>query len=164
MDLRRDRLFQPRENQSVRTCRREDSLRNDGYGGTTGRVSAKGFTLLEVMIAMAILAIALVAVFQSHSQSLSMADNARFLTTASLLAQKRMAEFEATSGIQVQSEQGDFGEDFAAYTWTVVVSNTEIGMIKKIEVTVTNSGMKRNNTYMLVYYRFTPPPLPSGTL
>ena len=46
-----------------------------------------GFTLLEVMIAMAILAITLVAVYQSQSQSISMAGNSRFLTTASLLAQ-----------------------------------------------------------------------------
>ncbi len=52
--------------------------------GPSQRVGAgcHGFTLLEVMIAMAILAISLVAVYQSQSQSLSMASDSRFLTTA----------------------------------------------------------------------------------
>ena len=60
-----------------------------------------GFTLLEVMIAMAILAIALVAVYQSQSQSISMAGDSRFLTTASLLAQARMAEIDAADPREV---------------------------------------------------------------
>ena len=51
---------------------------------------------MEVMLAMAILAIALVSVFQSQSQSISMAADSRFLTTAALLAQSKMAEVEAT--------------------------------------------------------------------
>ena len=54
-----------------------------------------GFTLLEVMVAMSILAMALVAVFHMQSQSISMAGESRFLTTASLLAQSKMAEIEA---------------------------------------------------------------------
>ncbi|MCD6153076.1 MAG: hypothetical protein J7J07_04110 [Syntrophobacterales bacterium] len=41
---------------------------------------------------MTILAIALVAVFQSQSQSISMAGQARFATTAFLLAQSKVAE------------------------------------------------------------------------
>ena len=47
-----------------------------------GKSDFRGFTLMEVMIAMAILAITLVTVYQSQSQSISMASNARFLTTA----------------------------------------------------------------------------------
>ena len=54
-----------------------------------------GFTLLEVMIAMAILATTLVVVFQSQSQSISTTGIARFQTTASLLAQSKIAEIEA---------------------------------------------------------------------
>ena len=54
--------------------------------------SSSDLTLLEVMLAMTILAIALVAVFQSQSQSISMAGQARFATTPFLLAQSKMAE------------------------------------------------------------------------
>ena len=65
---------------------------------------------MEVMIAMAILAIALVAVFQSQSQSISMEGNSRFLTTASLLAQSRMAEVEAMGLDNIITNSGDFGD------------------------------------------------------
>ena len=46
----------------------------------------KGFTLLEVLVAMAILAIAMVTLFGAQSQSLSLATEAKFNTNASLLA------------------------------------------------------------------------------
>ena len=54
-----------------------------------------GFTLLEVMIALAVISIALMALLGSQSQGLSLANESRFNTTASLLAQGKMAEIEA---------------------------------------------------------------------
>jgi len=114
---------------------------------------SKGFTLMEVMIAMAILAIALVGIFQSQSQSVSMAAHARFLTTASLLAQSRMAEIEAKAPRNLQSESGDFGERFPGYRWRMEVRDTEIDRVKKLEMTVTHDRLARNNTYTVVLYR-----------
>ena len=117
----------------------------------------QGFTLLEVMIAMAILAIALVAVFQSQSQSLSMAGDSRFLTTASLLAQARMAEIETASSAALAEASGDFGEDFPHYTWHLdVVAQEEIPMLKKMTLTVTNRQLIGRNSYHLVLYRVIP--------
>ncbi|MDD5723215.1 MAG: type II secretion system minor pseudopilin GspI [Syntrophales bacterium] len=113
-----------------------------------------GFTLLEVMVAMAILAISLTAVFQSHSQSISMTGRSRFETTAALLAQSLMAQIEATSPRGIIPEEGNFGDDFPDYTWSLGVSETEIENLRKIELTVTNSRMTLNNDYRLVLYRF----------
>ena len=112
-----------------------------------------GFTLLEVMLAMAILAISLTAVFQSQSQSISMTGRSRFETTAPLLAQSRMAHIEATSPGDIHPEEGDFGDDFPDYRWYLTVSETEIEHLKKIEMTVTNDRMTVNNNYRLVLYR-----------
>ena len=113
-----------------------------------------GFTLLEVMIAMAILAISLVTVYQSQSQSISMAGDSRFLTTASLLAQGRMAEIDAADPRGVVSGSGDFGEAFPDYTWQVEVGDVEeSSLLKRIALTVTNSRMTKRNTYRLVLYR-----------
>ena len=120
----------------------------------TTRIYEKGFTLLEVMIAMAILAITLVVVFQSQSQSISMAGRARFETTASLLAQSKMAEIEAADPENVVSDSGDFGDDFPDYSWRVDVTETEIELLKKIEVQVVNERMTSNNSYRLALYRF----------
>ena len=106
---------------------------------------------------MAILAIALVAVFQSQSQSLSMAGDSRFLTTASLLAQARMSEIEASSPAALTEADGDFEEDFPGYAWHLeVVAREDIPLLKKITLTVTNRQLAGHNSYRLVLYRVIP--------
>ena len=118
------------------------------------KAGAAGFTLMEVMIAMAILAIALVAVFRSQSQSIAMLSEERFLTTASLLAQGKMADMERANPQDLGDANGDFGEDFPDYRWQVEVKDTALQYLKKIDVIVTNSKMAKNNVYQLELYRF----------
>ena len=112
-----------------------------------------GFTLLEVMIAMAILAIALVAVFQLQSQSISMSSESRFMTTASLLAQDKMSAIEAGTSLGNQSQKGDFAPDYPEYGWTIQVTDTRIARLKRIEVNVYNRVMIRGGAYQLVLYK-----------
>ena len=112
-----------------------------------------GFTLLEVMIAMAILAIALVAVFQLQSQSLSMAGEARFKTTASLLAQHKMADIEADATLANQDQKGDFAPDHPEYAWKTQITDTQITGLKKIEVNVFNKVASRGSNYQLILYK-----------
>jgi general secretion pathway protein I len=112
-----------------------------------------GFTLIEVLIAMALLAIGLVAVFQSQSQSISMSTDSRFMTTAALLAQSKMVEVEAASTLTNHSEDGDFGPDYYQYTWHLEVGDTQLPQFKKIDVTVTNKLFINRGTYKLVLYK-----------
>jgi len=143
------------------SARRADAAGSAVLAGVPGRrrcgepatSRAAGFTLLEVMIAMAVLAVALVAVFQSQSQSVAMLNRSRFETTASLLAQSRMAELEATVPAQLRSDRGGFGDDFPDYSWEARVENTPLSGLVKITVVVANDRMKRNNTYRLDLYR-----------
>ena len=81
-----------------------------------------GFTLLEVMVAMAILAMALVGVYQLQSQSISLATESRFKTSAALLAQSKMVEFEAAATLTDHTEEGDFGQDYPQYSWRLEIS------------------------------------------
>jgi general secretion pathway protein I len=113
-----------------------------------------GFTLMEVMIAMVILAIALVTVFQSQSQSISMATRSRFLTVSSLLAQGKAAEIDAIDSKIITSGSGDFGDDFPDYAWSIDVKDTEFDSLKKIDVVVINTKMAANNSYQLVLYKY----------
>ncbi len=115
---------------------------------------AKGFTLMEVMIAMVIMAIALIAVFQSQSQSISMSTDSRFMTTAALLAQSKMVDIEANpSPLANRSEDGDFGTDYPQYVWHLEIGDTQLPQFKKIEVTVTNKLFVKRGTYKLVLYK-----------
>jgi len=112
-----------------------------------------GFTLIEVLIAMTILAGALVVIFQSQSQSISMSTDSRFMTTAALLAQSKMVEVEASSPLANHSEDGDFGPDYPQYTWHLEVGDTQLPQFKKIEVTVTNKLFISRGTYNLLLYK-----------
>ncbi|MBW2030506.1 MAG: prepilin-type N-terminal cleavage/methylation domain-containing protein [Deltaproteobacteria bacterium] len=121
-----------------------------------------GFTLLEVMIAMAIIAIVLTAVLGSQSQSVSFANEAKFYTTASLLAQSKMAEWDVMPEEELISDSGDFGEDFPGYSWHVSVSNVILDMpgkvpdyLKRVDVQV-SWGDEGIYQYRVSAFRFLP--------
>ena len=95
------------------------------------RRAESGFTLLEITVAMAIIAIALTAMLSSQSQSLSLANEAKFSTTATLLAQSKMAEFENLKPEDLVSDSGDFGEDFPNYSWEMNISDITIPEAEK---------------------------------
>ncbi len=82
-----------------------------------------GFTLLEMMVSVTIIAIALVTLIGSQSQSVSIATISRFDTTASLLAREKMTELALGGFDDLSSGDGDFGEDFPEYTWQVEVTD-----------------------------------------
>ena len=81
--------------------------------------SEKGFTLLEVMIAVAVLAIALTSLFGSQSASVRLATESRFNIQAPLLARKQLAEL--TLAEDFVSGEGDFDDDFAGFRWELQV-------------------------------------------
>lgn len=82
-----------------------------------------GFTLIEVVIAMAILAGASIALYQSWSGSFSAVKKGRNYNTVSLLLQRKVAEFEVASrklkADEVEDQSGDFGSDFPDYRWEI---------------------------------------------
>ncbi len=123
----------------------------------------KGFTLLEVMIAVAVLTIALAAVLGLQSRSLSLAAESRFHTTSALLAQEKMAEMAAATMEKLMSDSGDFGDVFPGYAWQVTVQNANLpglekmkGRLKRIDLEVT-CGTGELYRYDLRLYRFFPP-------
>jgi general secretion pathway protein I len=85
----------------------------------------KGFTLLEVMAAVSILAIVLTAVYRLHAQTISMNSSARFYTNAPLLAQRTLAEVETKTDEFMGADSGDYGDEFPGYSWTVSVEDVE---------------------------------------
>lgn len=122
--------------------------------------SCRGFTLLEIMVAVAIMAIVLVSVYKLHAQTIAMSANARFYSTAPLLAQRKIAEIEAFPQHRQLSSGGDFGDEFPGYSWSANIDavGTEIfgdagKDFKKVEVTVSfnqNEFVYSLRTYLLL--------------
>jgi general secretion pathway protein I len=118
-----------------------------------------GFTLLEVMIALAIMSIVLVSVYRMHSQSLTMNAAARFYTLAPILAQQKMAELEIQSNGGFPVDSGDFGENYPGYSWRASLADvpsevlgTVADDLTRIEITV--SFNEDQFSYNLRTYRF----------
>ena len=104
----------------------------------------RGFTLLEVMIAVALIAVALVTLLGSQSQSVSYANSAKFETMAALLAQSKMSEILIQDADSLSNDSGDFGDEYLGYAWEATVSDVSIeGLdtiseyLKQIDLTVT---------------------------
>lgn len=122
--------------------------------------SVSGFTLLEVMVAMAIIAIGLTAVLGSQSQSVSLASEAKFNTTAPLLAQSKISEIEVVEPGDLADDSGDFGDDFLGYTWQYSVQQVDFerpenaaDRLKRIDLTI-SWGEGDRYKYLLRFYQF----------
>jgi general secretion pathway protein I len=122
-----------------------------------------GFTLLEVMVAVAILAMALVAALGSQSQGISLANRAKFSTTGAFLAQAKMAQIEAIAPDELTSDSGDFGDDFPGYNWKTEVADSPIlgdneklaRHVKQVTLTVFLANTD-GYEYGFTFYRFSP--------
>jgi general secretion pathway protein I len=121
--------------------------------------SAFGFTLLEVMIALAVMSIVLVSVYRMHSQSLTMNTAARFYTIAPMLAQKKMAELETQTSEGFPGDSGDFGEQFPGYSWRASLADVTSEVLGEVandlkQIDLTVSLNDDHFSYSLRTYRF----------
>ena len=95
-----------------------------------------GFTLLEVMIALAILSVVAVAFLRAQAGSLRLVDEANQISLAALLAKEKMAELESIGFSEPKRNSGTGGQDFPLLRWEQVVSLTEVLNLRKAQVRI----------------------------
>ncbi len=101
----------------------------------------RGFTLIEVMVALAIVAFSLTAVAASMGQMIDTANAMRERTYASWIAQNKIAEMRLANVIpEVTSTSGEV--DFAGteWAWRADVSETGVENLFRVDVTVSYAG------------------------
>jgi general secretion pathway protein I len=87
------------------------------------RCAPRGFTLIEVLAALMLIAIVLPASMKGIALSSSAATTARRRTEAAGLAEGKLQEIIAASQWQNTSNlSGDFGTDWPDYTWQATVT------------------------------------------
>jgi len=125
----------------------------------TLRQCNKGFSLLEVMIALAIVAIALVSLLGLSNRSILVQDKIQRLTQATLLAQQLMSEEELNvegKRLNWDDREDVFDEPFETFRWEISYQETLISRVKQVTVTVLWGDPDRNEQVQLVSF------LPAG--
>ncbi len=126
-----------------------------GRDGSTGGRGMQGFTLLEVMLAVTLLAIVLPVLLGLRNRGLEFQDRARDMTKATLLAQEKLLETEFLLAYPMGEQNGDFkepppglatqvaaesvtlGEDRApGYRWRRVIIPTPLDRVREVKVQV----------------------------
>ncbi len=128
---------------SISTARAERrSARADG---------AAGFTLIEVMVALTVVAFAFVGLLSLHNRNLALIGNDQNLTQATLLARRFISELEVVeqwpdTGIA----RGEF-PDAPGFFWESEVEETDLPTVRRVIVRV--FWDERNpNVCELVYF------------
>lgn len=119
----------------------------------------RGFTLLEVMVAVAIVAIALSAVYKLYTQAFNMNQSARFYTSATLLAETKLAELAIQAPRDLGSDAGAFEDDFSGFNWQVTVTEVEAEAftlseqsLRQIDIVITHE--QQGESFSLRTFRF----------
>jgi len=129
---------------------------------TLKTVSNKGFTLLEVMISVSIIAVIFVSLFRMQSSTIDLATAGKFNTLSPILAKQLLAEIEQDAATWSET-QGDFGENFPGIGWTCDISDVSLeelefvnedseNGLKKIDIKITDRSEKRS--YKITTWRF----------
>jgi len=97
--------------------------------------SSHGFTLLELLVAFAILTMGILAVLRTVSSGLLSARRAGDRTTAVMLAQRQLEELRWNDELQTNGEsEGDFGELFPEYSWAATMEAAELADLEEADL------------------------------
>ena len=101
----------------------------------------RGFTLVEVMVALAIVAFSLTAVAASMGQMIDTSNTMRERTYASWIAQNKIAELRLANVIpEVSSTSGETDFANSTWAWRAVVSETGVENLFRVDVSVSHAG------------------------
>lgn len=109
------------------------------------RGAPKGFTLLEVMISLAIMAMVIMTVLGTVNYQLGILANERDNTAFVLLARAKMDELLQTS-LTSEKSDGTMAPAHPELHWEAEVLPTELPLLKKLVVRVRRDADKREET------------------
>lgn len=111
-----------------------------------------GFTLIEVVVALAVLGVAVFALLESHYASLSLFTDAEEQAIADLAVNQAVAHAEEAILSGKQEGSGELGARFPEYSFTFSAKQpdqTETPGLYEVTVTVTGPDLERTVNYLV---------------
>lgn len=129
-----------------------------GCCGLIRKGTEDGFTLMEVMVALSVVAIALTAIYRMHTQTLFMDARGRFDTVAAMLARQKLADIDTGELKDLTSDSGDFGDNHPGYGWQIQSEEVSSDLLKEDgptlkQITLTISFNEEESLFTLTTYR-----------
>ncbi len=117
----------------------------------------RGFTLIEILVALAIVAIGLAAAVRATSQVTAGTENARVRLVASWVAQDRLAERSARGDWPVPGTiSGSAAQGPFAFAWRESVSATSDPSLRRIDIAIAETARPDYVVARLTGYLFAP--------
>ena len=102
---------------------------------------SRGFTLLEILVALAVLAIALAATARSMGAAIDTTAALRDRTLARWVAEDRLAQLElGREWPALDTKEGDADMGGRAFRWRQQTSASPVARMRRVEVSVFLSG------------------------
>ena len=122
--------------------------------------SRGGFTLLEVLVALAVLGIAMLALLTLHDESIRSVMRGQEITRAAMLAQTIMTQAELERFPRVGMMHGDFQKlfpnEYPGYQWERIVEKSgTFPDIRKVQVIVAY-GPRLGNRFSITEFMHDP--------
>ena len=119
-------------------------------------LSASGFSLVEVMVAIVILGVALVGLTQGITLAVGSSKESELQTTAALYAAGVIETLRAEAELPDGTTEGDCGEGLSLYQWQRTVAATTISGLHEVTVVISNARTGQS-IYELRTLLFEPP-------
>ena len=117
---------------------------------------SRGFTLLEVLVAVAVLGLALVSLLGLHVRNLALIDRDQRITEGTLLARALMTEAEVEPFPEIGITDGDFEERyperFPGLRWEREVVDMGFPDVREIRIRVFRGEEESGDDVRLSYY------------
>ncbi len=126
------------------------------------RPTGRGFTLLEVLVALVIVSLGMIAVFGQLNQMLSASGRLRDKTLAHWIAVDQITELQAINAYPKVGERHD-ELDMARATWSYTVKISQIGDLAMRRVDVTVAFADTPERILAEVSGFIAPPQQGGT-
>ena len=116
----------------------------------SSRSAQRGFTLLEVLIAVAIMGASLAILLGSVNRNLVLASQSKNQTIAASLAQQKIGEIELEGYPQIGEQQGAF-EEFPGFYWYLRVLPYDIEQLgTEIRIVILDVSWDEGNKVLTI--------------